>query len=348
MGALNLSATEGAKSMFKQFSKFVSALMITTLLATFGAGSVWAQETITDEAVPAIPTAGSLVRIEPGTWQWYTFRSQVPVNVEDDDDAVVTDPEDATIDITVDVQAGSVGFEVWSADDLNDWQNDVDFDPTGIGTENEYITNDPLFWQGSFETNDTYHLIVKNTGAEAAFYSLDITGHVSFPDSVGVATETTATEAMTEPVAVEPVATEAEATSNEISTGIPTGVVTIEPGTWQWYTFRSQVPVDAEEDDDAVVTDPEDATIDIALQVQSGSVAFEVWSAEDWNNWQNDVDFDPTGVGTENEYITNDPLFWQGSFQTNDTYHLIVKNTGTETASYSLDITGHVTFPVAQ
>jgi len=106
--------------------------------------------------------------------------------------------------------------------------------------------------------------------------------------------------------------------------------------------------VNAEEDDDAVVTDPEDATIDIALHVQSGSVAFEVWSAEDLNNWRNDVDFDPTGVGTENEYITNDPLFWQGSFQTNDTYHLIVKNTGTEAASYMLDITGNVTFPAAQ
>jgi archaellum component FlaG (FlaF/FlaG flagellin family) len=285
------------------------------------------------------------VRIEPGTWQWYTFRSQVPVNAEADDDAVVTDPEDATIDITLNVQAGSVGFEVWSADDLNDWQNDVDFDPTGIGTENEYITNDPLFWQGSFQTNDTYHLIVKNTGAEAAFYALDITGHVSFPASVSPSVEAVPAEAVVDAPAMTETAT---MTSTEISTGIPTGNVTIEPGTWQWYTFRSQVPVDAEADDDAVVTDPEDATIDIALHVQSGSVAFEVWSAEDLNNWRNNVDFDATGVGTENEYITNDPLFWQGSFQTNDTYHLIVKNTGTEAASYMLDITGNVTFPAAQ
>ncbi len=337
--------------MFTKFSKFVSALMITTLLATFGASGVWAQDTTTtDETVPAVPASGSLVSIEPGTWQWYTFRSQVPVNVEDDDDAIVTDPEDATIDITLHVQAGSVSFEVWSAGDLNDWQNDVDFDPTGIGTENEYITNDPLFWQGSFETNDNYHLIVKNTGSEAAFYSLDITGNVSFPDSPSMAAEATPAEVVVDVPAAEPVMAEpaGEVTANEMSTGIPTGNVTIEAGTWQWYTFRSQVPVDAEEDDDAIVTDPEDATIDIALNVLSGSVAFEVWSAEDLNNWRNDVDFDPTGVGTENEYITNDPLFWQGSFETNDTYHLIVKNTGSEAASYSLDITGHVTFPAAE
>jgi|GEM_PF-3193601 len=331
--------------MFTKFSKFVSALMITTLLATFGASSVWAQETITDETVPTIPTAGSLVRIEPGTWQWYTFRSQVPVDVEEDDDAVVTDPEEATIDIALKVQTGSVGFEVWSAEDLNNWRNGVDFDPTGIGTVNEFMTNDPLFWQGSFQTNDDYHLIVKNTGTEAAFYSLDITGDVRLPSSTSMQTEAAPAEAMADaPMMAET----APMTSDEASMGIPTGNVTIEPGTWQWYTFRSQVPVNAEEDDDAVVTDPEDATIDIALHVQSGSVAFEVWSAEDLNNWRNDVDFDPTGVGTENEYITNDPLFWQGSFQTNDTYHLIVKNTGTEAASYMLDITGNVTFPAAQ
>jgi len=182
--------------MFTKFSKFVSALMITTLLATFGASSVWAQETITDETVPTIPTAGSLVRIEPGTWQWYTFRSQVPVDVEEDDDAVVTDPEEATIDIALKVQTGSVGFEVWSAEDLNNWRNGVDFDPTGIGTVNEFMTNDPLFWQGSFQTNDDYHLIVKNTGTEAAFYSLDITGDVRLPSSTSMQTEAAPAEAM--------------------------------------------------------------------------------------------------------------------------------------------------------
>ncbi len=329
--------------MFTKFSKFVSMLMIATLLATLGAGSVLAQETNTpsDGADAVIPTGS--VEIAAGTWQWYTFRSQVPVDVEEDDDAVVTDPEDATIDIALYVQSGSVGFEVWSADDLNNWRNDVDFDPTGIGTVNEFMTNDPLFWQGSFETNDTYHLIIMNRGTEAATYSLDITGNVTFPSSASPSMDT---ESMPAEMSAEPVISEtATMTGTEGSAVIPTGSVEIAAGTWQWYTFRSQVPVDVEEDDDAVVTDPEDATIDIALYVQSGSVGFEVWSADDLNNWRNDVDFDPTGIGTVNEFMTNDPLFWQGSFETNDTYHLIIMNRGTEAATYSLDITGNVTFP---
>jgi archaellum component FlaG (FlaF/FlaG flagellin family) len=328
--------------MFTKFSKFVSGTMVAALITTFGAGSAWAQETTTVSDAALAPTAG-LTRIEPGTWQWYTFRSQVPVDAEEDDEDVVTDPEDATINIALQTQTGVVSFEVWSADDLNDWQNDVDFDPTGVGTENEFITNDPLFWEGSFETNDSYHLIVKNNGTEPAFYALAITGDVSLPASATPVVDTQTAPAME--VAAPAMSETVAVTTTATTSGIPTGSVTIEPGTWQWYTFRSQVPVDAEEDDDAVVTDPEDATIDIALQTQTGSVSFEVWSAEDLNNWRNDVDFDPTGVGTENEYITNDPLFWQGSFRTNDTYHLVVKNTGAEAATYTLDISGNVTFP---
>lgn len=166
--------------MFTKFSKFVSGTMVAALIATFGAGSAWAQDTATASDAALTPDAG-LTRIEPGTWQWYTFRSQVPVDVEDDDEDVVTDPEDATINIALQTQTGVVSFEVWSAEDLNNWRNDVDFDATGVGTENEFITNDPLFWEGSFTTNDTYYLVVKNNGSEAATYTLDITGNVTFP-----------------------------------------------------------------------------------------------------------------------------------------------------------------------
>jgi len=126
---------------------------------------------------------GGVVSIEPGKWQWYSFRAQKPVGVEENDEDVVTDPTLATIDAVLRVQSGKVDFVVWSKDDLNNWRNDEDFNPTGAGTTNEFMTGDPLSWQGTFDNNDLYYLVVKNRGTEPAFYSLSITGDVSFPSA---------------------------------------------------------------------------------------------------------------------------------------------------------------------
>jgi len=391
--------------MRMKISKFLSLLMIIGLLATFGAGAALAQDMA--PAMTGVPGDGPAnavmpsfgnVQIAPGTWQWYVFRSQVPKNVEDSDTDVVTNPNDATIDATLRVQSGNVDFEVWSTDDLNR-RNETDFDPTGIGTVNEFMTGDPLFWQGSFQGNNNYYLIVKNRGLDTATYSLDITGDVRFPSNLALngdmqsapvasaqtdqtvvstgemgltvetpAESTTSDASMTDNSAINESTMSNDSamstsTTSESTTMAPatmsaatatgpesavmpaSGNVRIEPGTWQWYSFRPQIPFGAEEDETAVVTDPTDATIDAVLRAQSGNVDFEVWSSDNLNAWRNGVDFDPTGAGTVNEFMNGDPLSWQGSFERGGTYYLIVKNQSSEAAIYSLSVTGDVSFP---
>lgn len=358
--------------MFTKLSKFMSLLMMVALLVTTGAGAALAQDLSTgagDGPGTAVSPSAGAVQIEPGKWQWYLFRSQRPVNVEETDEeienAVVTNPEDATIDAMVRVDSGNVDFEVWSSEDLNNWINDEEFDPTGVGTINEFMNGDPLFWQGTFQGNNNYYLIVKNRGTEPAFYSLNITGDVRFPSELSLNSGTPAAPAAVaqpqQPVMSEEmgliVDTPAASTPTEPaimanmggdpeSALRPAGsVVSIESGKWQWYSFRAQKPAGVEETDEDVVTDPTLATIDAVLRIQSGKVDFEVWSKDDLNNWRNDEDFNPTGAGTVNEFMNGDPLSWQGTFDNNNVYYLVVKNRGTEAAFYSLNITGDVSFP---
>jgi len=356
-----------------KISKTIGVVATAALLFTTGAGTTFAQSATLnpgDGPTVAVYPSSDAVTIAPNSWQWYSFRSQVPINVDSDGNDVVTNPEDATINAIVRVQSGDVDFEVWSDEDLNNWRNDSEFEATGNGTINEFVSGDPLFWEGSFTTNNSYYLIVKNNSAQAATYTLDIVGNVAFPTSLALdstmSTEMAESDVMSsgemalmveEPVEAtmteDMAATDASTMNATMGTGpestlMPAeGNVMIDGNSWQWYSFRSQLPVDVDSDGNDVVTNPSDATINALLRAKSGNVDFEVWSADDLNNWRNDNEFEATGTGTTNEFISGDPLFWQGSFTTNNVYYLIVMNRSAEPASYSLDISGNVSFPSA-
>lgn len=364
--------------MFTHARKFIGALLLVAMLATMGGGAVFAQDiAATPGSGPgvAVQPVNGMVTIPANSWQWYIFRSQVPVDVDAEGNDIVTDPRDATIDATLYTESQNIGFEVWSSNDYNNWLNSSDFDPLGRGTENDFMNEDPLFWRGSFETNDNYYLIVKNSGQSAATYSLDITGHLRFPTEMTLdstmdsmmpsmmdsamdsqamsedAVMSTGEMALTVDDAAETMTEEMTTSAANVGTGpesalMPTdGFVQIAPNSWQWYSFRSQLPVNVDSEGNDVVTNPEDATINATLRTLSGNVDFEVWSRNDLNNWRNSSDFDPLGRGTENDFMNGDPLFWKGSFQANDVYYLIVKNNTAQPATYSLDITGNVSFP---
>jgi hypothetical protein len=342
------------------------------MLFTLGAGAALAQEaTLSPGEGPgmaAMPAADA-VTIAPNSWQWYIFRTQVPVNVDSEGNDIVTNPEDATVTATLDEISGDVNFEVWSPNDFNNWANGSDFDPTGTATVNEFISGDPLFWKGSFKANNNYYLIVMNTSSQAATYTLDISGNMIFPtdlainatapamqDAVAQSSEevmSTGEMALTVEQPTAATTDETAASMSAMGTGPETtlmpaaGYVMIAPNSWQWYSFQAQKPVDVDSEGNDVVTNPSDATIQATLRLESGNVSFEVWSADNLNNWRNSSDFDPMGAGTENEFISGDPLFWQGSFQNNSVYYLIVKNNSSQPAYYSLDITGNVSFPSA-
>lgn len=361
--------------MFMKLSKILSLLTVIALLVTTGAGAALAQDlTSAPGAGPAnaLMPANGFVQIEPGQWQWYVFRSQAATSTAGDDEDSVEDgvakTEVATIDAALRVQSGSVNFEVWSKNDLNNWVDNEEFNPTGKGTTNEFMPGDPLSWQGVFEGNNDYYLIVKNPSTQAASYALSITGDVAFPSTLALSTETTpAVAQVQEPVVAseemaltvdmpaeatvsEPALTTAQLGFDAASAVKPAaGVVKIEPGQWQWYTFSSQALRNIAGDDEDGVEDgvaaSEIAKVDAALHVQSGAVRFEVWSLNDLNNWVDNDEFKPTGVGTTNESLAGDPLFWEGTFEGANTFYLIVMNRGTQPATYSLDITGNVNFP---
>lgn len=350
--------------MFKSSRNIVSVVVMVAMLLTLSSGAVFAQsETLTPGDGPgtAVQPSMSSVTIAPNSWQWYVFRSQVPVNVDADGNDIVTNPEDATVNATLRLISGDVDFEVWSANDLNNWINSSDFDPMGMGTENDFMTGDPLFWQGSFPTNSNYYLIVQNSNNMAATYTLDISGNVRFPTEMTLdAAAPTMMDSASMAQSDEPVMSSGEMAltvdmpaESMMGTGpesalMPTdGYVMIPANSWQWYSFRSQTPVNVDSEGNDIVTNPEDATINAILRSRSGNVDFEVWSSDNLNNWINSSDFDPMGMGTTNEFISGDPLFWQGSFPTNSVYYLIVQNPTSSPAYYSLDITGNVSFPAA-
>ena len=356
--------------MFTKFSKFLSLFVIVAMLVTVGAGAALAQDISAGAGSgpgSAVRPTANTVEIAPGTWQWYAFRSQVPVKAEEADDTVGVAPvlSEAVIDATVRVQSGSVDFEIWSANDLNNWINNSDFDATGAGSVNEEIAGDPLFWQGAFTTNSTLYLIVMNRGTQAATYNLDITGNVAFPTELVLnGTAQPAVAQVAEPVMSTgemalTVETPAAATTSDapmmatMATGPESAVmpaagnVQIAAGTWQWYKFVSQVPVNVDAKGKDVVDVVDTAKIDAILREVSGNVDFEVWSADNLNDWINSTDFDATGAGSTNESISGDPLFWEGAFTTNNVYYLIVMNRGSQPATYNLNVTGDVSFPSA-
>ncbi len=340
--------------------RIVSLLLTLAMLATLGTSTLLAQEiaaTPSDGPGTAVQPSMGAVTIAPNSWQWYIFRSQVPVNVDADGNDIVTNPEDATINATLRAQSGNLDFEVWSQNDLNNWYNSSDFDPLGRGTENEFIAGDPLFWQGSFETNNNYYLIVMNRGAAAASYTLDISGHVRFPSELSLDSAlpallddqpvmSTGELALTAEAANEEMSSMTiQGTSPETALRPAAGSVTIAPNSWQWYSFRTQLPVNVDADGNDIVTNPEDATVQAALRTQSGSVSFDVYSRDNLRDLFSDSEFDALGQGTENEFLSGDPLFWQGSFKSNDIYYLVVQNSSAEPAAYTLNITGNMSFP---
>ncbi|MEZ4861453.1 MAG: hypothetical protein R3C14_09105 [Caldilineaceae bacterium] len=368
--------------MKTKFSKLFSILLVVGLLTSFGVLPALAADATGapgDGPANAVSPVSGAVQIAPGQWQWYVFRSQLPVNVEESDENAVTNPADATVDAALQIYSGNVDFEVWSPNDLNNWRDNVDFTPMGQGTVNEFMNGDPLFWQGSFKANNNYYLIVMNRTNQPAYYSLSITGDVALPSALTLnsnmqstaTAQTSANQGTPQEPAMStgemaltvetPATTTATTSSNaapsntastaELATGPSTAVapasgsVRIGPGQWQWYVFHSQVPFTKVDTTEDVVTNPNDATVDAALRTSSGSVDFQVWSSNDLNNWRDNVDFTPMGKGTVNDFMSGDPLFWQGSFRTNSDYYLIVMNRTDQPAFYTLNITGDVSFP---
>ena len=168
----------------------VAVLVVTPLLAAEAAAPA------TGMATAAAPLPG-WVKVEPGATQWYRFKYNFDNSDKDNT------PEQAIVELRMAAPANVI-FEVWTPGRLNaplkdpteKHQEGTFREPVGRGTpvflesvrhregpalNRHYDYTDVydmthLVWAGSANATDTYYIVVKNKGTEAASYKLTING----------------------------------------------------------------------------------------------------------------------------------------------------------------------------
>lgn len=141
-------------------------------------------------ASAAAPTAGAKT-IAANSWQWYIFEVQIPTTKDED-------VNKTTVDVNLTNLNGTTTFQVWTPDNVRQWQNGEKVTPLGEGTENKLdnkqsdinagLVSVPLhFWQGTFTDPGFFYLIVMNTTGQPATYTLSVTGsNVLFPSQLTI------------------------------------------------------------------------------------------------------------------------------------------------------------------
>ena len=127
----------------------------------------------------AMTITGQRATLDAGAQRWYTF--EYAYDPETDSDNT---PSNAIVELRM-AEAGSLSFEVWSGDNVRQWQNNEDFTPTGAGTpafaieEGSNADNRDralLRWVGSSEASVRYYIIVTNNTDAPAAYRLTVSG----------------------------------------------------------------------------------------------------------------------------------------------------------------------------
>jgi hypothetical protein len=186
--------------MLHKMHSFLNALLVGVLVAVL----VVTPALATTAAAPAtaITNAGGplpgWVTIEPGATQWYRFKYAYDNSKKDNE------PFQAFVELEKAAPANVI-FEVWTPSRLNAPLPDPSIDrdeqgavrePVGMGTpmyldtvwhkegpahnqHRHYVdVFDPmcLTWAGAAKATETYYIVVKNKGMEAASYELFING----------------------------------------------------------------------------------------------------------------------------------------------------------------------------
>lgn len=235
---------------------------------------------------------------------------------------------------------GSVGFQVWTADTINDMP---DNHPVGIGSAQAIDCNTgeingsggclspDLLWTGAFGSGGTYYVVVTNNGMSQASYKLNITG-----SGVSLGQQQTASS-LSAPAAA-PALPGATADDPAKAVAIDAKQHQIPANSVQWFSFAYGVLDDG--------TRPL-RSITLVNGNQPG-LSFEVYSPETlqggwWNN-------NPVGKGTAASTDCNTgevagmggcssmDLTWTGAFALNGTYYVRVINSTNSPMNVSLTI----------
>ena len=80
----------------------------------------------------------------------------------------------------------------------------------------------------------------------------------------------------------------------------------------------------------------------------SNAGAFAVWTPDEIQQWARGDDVKPIGRGSKNDAAFGGDLVWSGNFNTPGAYYVVVNQSGSTPANYSLQISGNgVSFPKA-
>jgi hypothetical protein len=224
-------------------------------------------------------------------------------------------------------------FEVWTADQIQQWVHGDTVTPVGQGSTSDYFGGD-LAWSGSFNEPGTYYVIVSDASLVPETYNLQIMGDaVTLPSGVSPAQPATTAPAGAAGAASSPTAaTSATAKPAAVAQG-GTGLGDALPisGAWAplavgqqvWYAF----PYNG---------DGSEVTVRMAAD-QSNAASFSVWTPDEARQFALDSTTQPVGRGSEDDSLGGDQV-WAGNFNNGGTYYVVVTQTGPVPVNYQLSI----------
>jgi hypothetical protein len=257
-------------------------------------------------------------------------------------DYALTDVGDRPITtITMENATNSgLGFEVWSADNLNDMANNAPIGrgtaatvdcTTGVLSASGACQSPHLTWSGAFGSGGAYFVRVTNNTNTPANYTLRITGS-------GVSLGQMMAAAPSAPAAAPPlVAANPDDPNRAARIDGQTATAPMDSATWHSFDYA----VNNDTGEHPVVT----------LRLVNGNrsgVEFQVWTPESMTGgWFNNtpigrgtaqtVDCD-TGVLTGSGACQSADLIWSGAFGTSGTYFVRILNNTDADVDYMLTI----------
>jgi hypothetical protein len=268
--------------------------MLAVIVVFSGATSVLAETAVGIGPESATAPFNDWMSIDAGEKHWYTFNY---------------DGEEGSIGIEMEVSPqGSVGFSVWTTENLVRWANGLEVEEVGRGTASD--DENLLNWCGCFPIAGTYYVVVEHSGiTQTGYYKLSIRGDgVYFPEAVVEEVE------MPEVAAFDVLDEEAETeVTHEAEGMIVLGEwAAVTAGDTDWLHFQYGGG---------------DETLTIwAEAVPTNGVAFSVWTPNQMLQVANGENVDPIGWGATSEFGPGD-LSWTGSFNEAGTYCVIVEQT---------------------
>ena len=144
----------------KLHSIVVSAAILASVLGV-SVGSPMAASAAGTGPADALAPTGQWTTEAPSQRTWYDFQyggdgSQILVRMAVD-------------------SSNPASFEVWTADQIQQWVHGDTVTPVGQGSANDSFGGD-LVWSGNFNEPGTYYVIVSDTSSAPETYDLQITG----------------------------------------------------------------------------------------------------------------------------------------------------------------------------